>query len=249
MDLIIKTGSRHLALGLITEAWIIAQNNWLKYNCIPEKAWSDELNVLIDVNLATRRADGTVYVKGSKKAFAWLTQKSELGRKGGLNSGKSRRSKSLKQNEAHASSSEAPASFREAERSCSKPPSLTLTPSLTLNNNYNTNTTTVARSSRQRQQPMTFNSLDELLNSFDKETLRAWGSLYPDTEFLRRQALKAWEWYRVNPIKTPKTIKGWHRAFSHWFESDWTKHIKTINSNKPSSKIDIEDILRQKDSV
>lgn len=83
IDLLIKVGCKHKALGLLTGAWILSQKHWLKHRGIPKKAWPKEFDILIEVELATRQDDGLVYVKGSKKAFVWLEQKSESGRKGG----------------------------------------------------------------------------------------------------------------------------------------------------------------------
>lgn len=83
MKLVIKCGCRHKAIGILTGAWILAQKNWLQYGFIPKKAWDTDFDILIDVELATRRADGNVYVKGSKKAFRWLDQRSDAGSLGG----------------------------------------------------------------------------------------------------------------------------------------------------------------------
>lgn len=79
MDLLTKVGCQYKAKGLLLTAWTIAQKHWLKSKVIPEKAWPKDLDVLIEVELATRRQDGSVYVKGSKKAFLWLEQKSRAG--------------------------------------------------------------------------------------------------------------------------------------------------------------------------
>lgn len=84
LDLIIKTGCQHRALGLLARAWILAQEHWLEYGHVPAKAWLKDLNILIDVELAKRLSDGNVYVKGSKTAFGWLEQRVAAGRKGGL---------------------------------------------------------------------------------------------------------------------------------------------------------------------
>lgn len=84
INLVLKLGSKTHALGVVAGAWILAQKHWRKHKMIPEKAWSKEYDVLIEVELATRRADGNVYVKGSKKAFLWLDASVESGRKGGL---------------------------------------------------------------------------------------------------------------------------------------------------------------------
>jgi len=77
--LVLKVGDDRKALGLITSAWILAQKHWLKDRCVPEKCWEKDLDVLIEVELASKRQDGTVYVKGSKKAFAWLERNSKAG--------------------------------------------------------------------------------------------------------------------------------------------------------------------------
>lgn len=78
--LMIKTQCEYKALGLIVKAWILAQEHWLKYKSIPAKTWPKELNILIDVEFASKRENGDVYIKGSKKAFAWLDQRSNAGK-------------------------------------------------------------------------------------------------------------------------------------------------------------------------
>jgi hypothetical protein len=145
MNLVLKVGCRHKAIGILAGAWILAQKNWLKNGFIPQKAWDKDFEVLIEVDLATRRADGNVYIKGSKRAFVWLDQRVEAGRKGGqaktdkkakaarTNSKKPRSqatdsldpNSNIETNEAKRSLSET-----QAEPSVAKP--LTLTPSLSL---------------------------------------------------------------------------------------------------------------------
>jgi hypothetical protein len=97
IKLVLKVGNKNLALGLVTGAWILAQKHWLKHKMIPKKAWSSEYDPLIEVELATRRADGNVYVKGSKKAFGWYEQRVEAGRLGGAAS-TSKKSKASRKN-------------------------------------------------------------------------------------------------------------------------------------------------------
>jgi len=114
-DLIIKTGCQYKAIGLVTSAWILAQEHWIKHRCVPAKAWRKDLNILIEVELAELLENGDVYVKGSKTAFLWLEQKVEAGRKGGL----------VKKTEAGAKHTLPP-----AKRDQAAPKPLTLTPSL-----------------------------------------------------------------------------------------------------------------------
>jgi hypothetical protein len=51
---------------------------------IPQKSWFKEFDVLVDVEFATKRADGNYYIKGSKKHLAFLDANSKNGMKGGL---------------------------------------------------------------------------------------------------------------------------------------------------------------------
>lgn len=112
----------------------------------------------------------------------------------------------------------------------------------------NTIITVPKRSVRRQSAPLVSPAnLEELISLFDKETIKAWSDLYPDKEYLRRQATKAWEWYRLNPIKKPKKLRGWVTVLNHWFESDWPKHLKSIPSNQVSSYKGIEEIQMEKE--
>ena len=85
LKLTIKTGSAPLALGLVVQAWIVAQKFYLtESQTIPLEEWkSQELSdLLIDVGLAEVLEDG-VRMKGIDAQFAWLKQRVESGRKGG----------------------------------------------------------------------------------------------------------------------------------------------------------------------
>lgn len=84
INLLIKTGCQYKAMGLLASAWILAQQNWLKFGYVPKKAWPKDLDILIDVELAIVQEDGNIYVKGSKRSCSWLEQRVEAGRKGGL---------------------------------------------------------------------------------------------------------------------------------------------------------------------
>lgn len=80
-DLLIKCGCKYKALGIVTSAWILAQEHWLKYRSIPKKAWPKDLDILIEFKLAEKLENGDIYIKGSKNAFKWLEQKSDAGKK------------------------------------------------------------------------------------------------------------------------------------------------------------------------
>ena len=138
MKLIIKCGCRHKAIGILTGAWILAQKNWLQFGFIPEKAWDKDFDILIEVELATRRADGNVYIKGSKRAFKWLDQRVEAGRKGGLSE---KRVKSSDQTEEQTTEAVAKRSLDPDKQvlSGAKPLSPTLSPTLPLSSSSNSN--------------------------------------------------------------------------------------------------------------
>lgn len=72
------------ALGVVAYAWKVAQNFWKQGKLIPPEIWKlhDFPEALFEVNFAERRPEG-VYVRGSKKQFAWLLAKSENGKLGG----------------------------------------------------------------------------------------------------------------------------------------------------------------------
>ncbi len=93
-NLLIKLGDRQKAKGCIVELWTLAQENWFpNRNLIPLKDFHDsELQPAADVGLAEVRQDG-VFAVGSEKAFEWLFERQDSGRKGGIASAKAKSSK------------------------------------------------------------------------------------------------------------------------------------------------------------
>lgn len=83
-DLLIKVGSRHAAKGMILELWMLAQEYWFpeKQFIPPEKIKEFGLQLVVEAGLAELRNDG-YFAIGSEKAFDWLFQKQEAGRRGG----------------------------------------------------------------------------------------------------------------------------------------------------------------------
>jgi hypothetical protein len=84
-DLLIKTGNRHTAKGMVVELFTLAQKHWFpEKKLIPlEDFNSFGLSLLIEVGLAENRSAG-VYCKGSEESFNWLFKSQINGRKGGL---------------------------------------------------------------------------------------------------------------------------------------------------------------------
>jgi general stress protein YciG len=76
------------AIGCLVRAWSLAQQWYLKPSqLIPLSEWeSQQINsAIIDVGLA-ERVDGFIRMKGADEQFAWLKQRSDAGRRGGLKS-------------------------------------------------------------------------------------------------------------------------------------------------------------------
>ena len=83
-DLILKMGSRRMALGALIEAYILAQQYFLTTvndRLIPLNEWQRQriADEIIEVGLAEIRDKG-VYVSGSNEQFGWLLQRSEAGK-------------------------------------------------------------------------------------------------------------------------------------------------------------------------
>lgn len=87
MKLMIKVWDRHKALGMVTDAYILAQQHYLNEESgrlIPLESWAhSELgDALILCGLAVAEKEG-IYVCGSEKQFKWLLQRQNAGRQGG----------------------------------------------------------------------------------------------------------------------------------------------------------------------
>lgn len=228
LDLIIHCGCRFKALGLITSAWILAQEHWLKYRAIPKKAWAKELDILVKLELAEPLENGDIYVKGSKKAFSWLEQKSEAGRKGGRPSNQIKHQLE-KADDKLVISGEKPPSPLSFSSLLS--PIQTLTPT---HNTYCSEPPQTATRSRH-----TFPIISE--NDFElipKQSRDNWCKLY-DVEYLQRESVKILNWLISNPNKNKRTAKGWIQFLSNWYERGWDQHLrKGINSSNRKETTD-----------
>jgi hypothetical protein len=86
--LLLKLGSRRAALGALVEAFMLAQEHFLSdasERLIPLSEWKRQeiADEIIESGLAEVREKG-IYVFGSNEQFAWLLQKQNAGRKGGI---------------------------------------------------------------------------------------------------------------------------------------------------------------------
>lgn len=128
--------SRALAIGHVVEFWEIAQEYWARGELVP-KATFEAMGfpgALMDpaVGVAEWR-DGGVYARGAERYFQWLQDRREAGRRGGIASGKARKTKANEFNadaEAKAEAQEPPipspipSPIPKEEESFSKKPTL-----------------------------------------------------------------------------------------------------------------------------
>lgn len=78
-------------------------------------------------------------------------------------------------------------------------------------------------------------SAQELVGIFDNQTTATWADLYNnDTEYLKREIIKAFEYYRSNP-GAPRSARGWKRAISSWLERGWRNHTRGMSSQENQS--------------
>lgn len=127
--------SRREAIGMMIDAWFLAQKHWLKdHKYIPEDEFlMAGLEPLIGC-LFAQKIDNGYYVKGSESQFDWLKKRQEDGKKGGVKSAEARLKK-YGTTSILRSIDEAPLHVPFVDTSCEMNP-LTLT----LTNNINTYT-------------------------------------------------------------------------------------------------------------
>lgn len=128
IELAIKMGSRHSALGAVVEAFILAQEFFLNKESgrmIPLNEWKRRkaVDLVIDAGLAEIRGE-FVYVCGAEKQFSWLIQRQDAGLLGGR-----KKSNAIKR-----TTNQATESGTKATESGSNP--LTLTHSLSLTHSH-----------------------------------------------------------------------------------------------------------------
>lgn len=129
IDLVVLCRDLDKALGSLVRAWSLAQKWYLTENrMIPAIEWEKQKmnDELIEVGLVEKVGE-FMRIHGADEQFAWLVQRSESGKIGGLRSG-------LKRSEAVVKRNEAAVKRSEAERSETNP----LSPSLSLSLSQNT---------------------------------------------------------------------------------------------------------------
>lgn len=128
--LIIKLGSRRMALGALVEAFTLAQDYFLSVETnrlIPVEIWNREgmAQELLDSGFAQLKKGG-IYVRGSEYQFKWLLQKQKAGIKSSI--ARLKRSKDNKTNNLSATSLlPTPVNARSTPVNGSQPLTLSLT--------------------------------------------------------------------------------------------------------------------------
>lgn len=238
INLVLKLGSRRLALGAMTECYIVAQKFWIKCNGqgIPIEEWKKECleDLIIEVGLSTVN-DRFVYVHGSKEQFKWLEQRSNAGsaKKGKKNKKSNARSKKedpfgITEELNDRPSTDVNGSER-LETSSSSSYSYSDSSSVSKNekNNYSS---AEARKSRLRGAISPFDS-DSVCVLLLKDVLataqEAWLKAYPSPEWLIEEIALAHSWCESNPDRRPKNFQ---RFLSNWFNRGFEKYRKGLPS-------------------
>lgn len=218
--LIIKLGSKRVAIGAMVEAFFLAQECFKKdpsTRLIPLKKWrsQDMCDEIISVGLADV-IGGNVYVCGSEKQFAWLEQRKAAGKKGGL---------------AKASKPKPPS----PSLSLSPSPAPSQTQSLPLSLNYVPEQPEVKTSVSTGAIPEF--ALDgvayKMMATCSTKAQRAWLETYPNADWLIMETKKAYAWIQSNPNRAPKQMA---RFLANWFSRGYEAYRKGQPVNKTNSQ-------------
>jgi len=196
-------GDESRAVGDSVRLFRVAQQRAKQGRIVSEEDWrigefSDAL-----IGVFALKVEGGYEVMGAKKHFGWLYDRVESGRKGGLKSGESRRSKINTLGEANLSIAE----YAEPSPSYSPSPS-------TDKIRFNTTDSVGGGGSN-------FNSVGELLSAIPAEKLAQWNAAYPDLKFQEEQAAACFAYYTSPGADTPRALLGWERALSAWLDKNW----------------------------
>lgn len=232
-------GDYYKAIGLLVSAWKLGQKHHKEEESdglIPHEVWAGSpFEKILECGLAEKKEKG-VYVKGGKKQFGWLEQKSSAGSVGGKISAEKRAAKKkMKQNQASASNkpSESKQGSSKSKQSSSEskpptlPPTLSLPHSIDLSINKNTGEILDFKNAQQKSVPEIMENLkskgititpDQVIDLFnsklagvgDLNFCRGLGSpslLNMLDTFEKFPTLKDWE-HLFDEVKKAKTITG-----------------------------------------
>lgn len=219
--LMLKLGSKRAALGVVVEAWIVAQRYWKTSDeGIPKSVWNlEELaQELIDSDLAEDRGD-FIYVRGSKEHFGWLRKCSESGKKGGLKTqGKtpSDPQATLKGGQASYSSSLSSSSSSSSSRS----------PSFK-NNKAPSNSSNSSGAIKVLKE---FLPVEDAVKErgITEGVQKSWLQAFPDHEWIVSEIRKALAWEATNPKRRKKNFSAF---MFKWMNYGWDRR-KDITNNR-----------------
>ena len=195
MHLILDLKCPDTAIGALVRVWTVAQRYWADgKKLIPIEVWKREkLNdAVLNCGFAEIKKDG-IYAIGSEECFAWILEKKECGKLGGIASGEARRS-NIEAKRSKVKQSEASASKR-TNSEAANPPTPTPTPTL--------------KGLREEESPLI---PSDILNTI-KVTMQ-----YPDAviEEVRKDA-----WIKYNASDRPD--KNWRRFIGNYFANEKDK--------------------------
>ncbi len=240
IDLIIRLGGdSEKALGALVRAWTVGQEYWkVCSNGIPKGAWKmQKLNdAIIEVGLAHDKGD-FILIHNSEKHFAWLRQRVDAGKSGGVASGISRRSAAPEIIEEKPKRGEAGRSKpKQTEASYSSSPSYSSSDSYKEELKEEPGAVVAVTSS-----PPDLVVLQDLLEI--QETIRerkvteleqrAWLTAFPDARWIIAEVKKALVWEAANP-KRRKKLFG--RFMANWMMRNWDSR-KIINEPAKSGAL------------
>lgn len=234
-------GSEALAIGTVVQFWRCMQNLFKEDRQLSEEIFTNLFPVeLIKSGLAMRVDNGFIRAAGDEEHFSWLKERVEAGKVGGRHSGITRRSKNNNLTEANAKQNEANVKQTQAN---AKP--LTLTPPLTLTLKKEELNTVCSEANFVRSKlAMELVTIDEEANSLARmvksQVQEAWLKLYPDSDWIKRELIKAKSWIAMNPQKAPKSRYG--QFLSSWLERGWERQRKTYSTNKSNPKVATKEI-------
>lgn len=218
LDLMIKTGNRDMALGMVVRAFMVAQSHFLTTDndrLIPIEDWKKQgcSDLLIEVGLAEIRGKN-VYVSGSEKQFAWLIQRQNAG-KSPKTKKKKRPLTGLKRNLTEANGSE------RVETSISN--SISISNSSSISSNKTSNEVKdpaalifLAYNENRGELPEA-----KVLNKDRREKCRARWKEVPRLDYWREVFSKAAE----SSFLTGATDRGWKANFD-WLTKNGSNHVK-----------------------
>lgn len=233
--------SRAQTLGALLILWHDSQEQ------MKEKAEKEEILQWLDTEEPERFFEALIeskylvknctgfHICGNAPQVNFLQRQRELGRKGGLASGRTRsKAPNLDQLEL-TSISEAPeaTNIENVEDSLSSKPSLSHTEAMQCNAKqlYASAYRSVAPSSKAAR-----DKNYDAYSYLSEETKQRLFLLYPEQEFIRKEGLLMQNWLEANWVKSPRSASGWSRFVGGWLKRSWESYRRNIQSRPTQTR-------------